>query len=242
MEKLKKEKEVCGIYISGNPLDAYMQQMLEFNFNSSMISSDNEAEMLEDEEENDDSLSEIKDGMVVDCGGIISNVHKIFTKQTNKPMAIVTIEDIYGEFDAMIFNKLYETLEETLENDKIVHINGRVSIRVGDKPIIIVSKLDYISESDDNANASKIAETEKKVFGETAEIKVENKKIYMRFDLSSKVLVDQVLEILQCYSGNSPALVQYEGKLYPLNIFAEPSNSLVAELGGLIGYENIKIK
>ena len=184
----------------------------------------------------------VKDGMVVDCGGIITNVHKIFTKQTNKPMAIVTIEDIYGEFDAMIFNKLYETLEETLENDKIVHINGRVSIRVGDSPIIIVSKLDYLSESDENLTANQNDKQEKKVFGETAEIKVETKKIYMRFDLSSKVLVDQVLEILQCYSGNSPALVQYEGKLYPLNIFAEPSNSLIAELGGLIGYENIKIK
>ena len=207
-----------------------------------MLSTNSDSEQVDEDGESEELLSDIKDGMVVDCGGIITNVHKIFTKQTNKPMAIVTIEDIYGEFDVMIFNKLFETLEETLLNDRIVHINGRVSVRVGDSPIIIVSKLDYIDENNpsgenisDNSNA-------KQVFGETANIKVENKKIYMRFNLSNNTLVNEVLEILQCYPGKSPALVQYNGKLYPLNIFAESSNSLVAELGGLIGFDNIKIK
>ena len=240
MEKLKREKEVCGIYISGSPLDAYMQTMLEYNFNSSMLSNEDEVDELEDEDSNNETLSEIKDGMNVDCGGIITNVHKIFTKQTNKPMAIITIEDIYGEFDAMIFNKMYETLEETLDTDKIVHISGRVSVRVGDKPIIIVSKLDYISGNNSSIETNLNTQTQK-VFG-GAEKKEEIKKIYLKLDLANKSLVDQTIEILQSYPGNSPVFVQYENKLYNINCFAEPANSLVAELGRFIGINNIKIK
>ncbi|MBQ4542159.1 MAG: hypothetical protein IJA23_04845, partial [Clostridia bacterium] len=58
--------------------------------------------------QNQDFVSDLKDGMTVNCGGVVSLVKKIMTKQTNKPMAIITVEDIYGEFDCMVFNKIYE--------------------------------------------------------------------------------------------------------------------------------------
>ena len=79
MEKLKKEKEVCGIYISGSPLDAYLGILKDYNFNSSMIQEgDADAESADDVPNNQDFVSDIKDGMIetapanfdVDAGGM----------------------------------------------------------------------------------------------------------------------------------------------------------------------------
>ena len=241
MEKLKKEKEVCGIYISGNPLDGYMQEFKDYNFNSSMLPDETNSETDEEiDEESEETEDELKDGMIVECGGIISEVKKIFTKQTNKPMAILTVEDLYGDFDVMIFNKMYEPIAETLENDKIVHINGKISIRVGDRPIIIATNIEFLDDRDKQKN---VAPTKKQpqIFGEDAK-KEEPKKIYLRLDLRNKDVVDDICEILYCYEGNSPVFVQHQNKLYDMQIFSDASNSLVAELSALIGPENIKIK
>lgn len=240
-EKLKREKEVCGIYISGNPLDDYMQEILSYNFNSSMLpDTDEMQDEDEDAEANQEIMSEFKDGVIVECGGIISNVHKIFTKQTNKPMAIITVEDIYGEFDAMVFNKLYETVAETLDVDKVVHITGKYSVRVGEKPIIIVSKIEYLDEVHKNQENKLQQKEDSKVFGEKEQEKKPN--IYLRYDIKNQELTGQVLEILQCYRGDSKVMVQYQGKLYGMGCSAEASNTLVAEIGSVIGMENVKIK
>lgn len=240
MEKLKKEKEVCGIYISGSPLDQYLQTIMSYNFNSSMIQEgDSDADAGSDFDQNQDFVSDIKDGMVVDCGGVISEVKRIMTKATNKPMAILTVEDVYGEFDCMMFNKIYEKFQDTLSADRIVHISGKISVRVGEKPIILVEKLDYLDEKkSENTEAPKKAN----VFGEEKkQEEVRKKNIYLQFDITNDALVKEIDSILSGYPGDSKISVQYNRKLYPLDITAEPSNSLVAELSLVIGENNIKI-
>lgn len=237
MTKLKHEKEVCGIYISGNPLDAYLNQMLEYNFNSQMINS--EPAENSDDELDEEMISDLKDGMKVECGGIISNIHKIYSKTNNKPMAIITIEDIYGEFDTMMFNNLFESLESELLEDRIVHIFGHVSVRVGQSPIIIIEKFNFIDKEDDKII---LEENSKAIFGEEKKQEKKNQKIYLRFDLSDKTKIDEVCEILASYPGESPVLVQFQKQLFDLKVTANPTNSLVAEIGYLLGLENIIVK
>ncbi len=240
MEKVKKEKEVCGIYISGNPLDEYMEQMKDYTFNSSMIQEqDVESEVVDDSENKEDFVSDLKDGMNIDCGGVVSEVKRILSKSTNKPMAILIVEDIYGEFDCMMFNKLYEKYAETLTADRIVHIKGRVSIRVGDKPIIIVESLDYLDEKKhlDNTKQSE----NKAVFGESKKVEEVIQKVYLRFDVNNKQLVSEVGDILSCYSGKCPVFVQHDKKLYNLGVSVAPSSTLEAEIASVIGEGNIKI-
>ena len=238
MEKLKKEKEVCGIYISGNPLDEYMSIIKDYNFNSSMIQEEDiEGETVDESDHRDDFVSDLKDGMMVDCGGVISEVKRIMTKVGNKPMAILVVEDIYGEFDCMMFNKTYEKFAESLTEDRIVHITGRVSIRVGDKPIILVENLEYLDEK----KAEEIQKPqEKAVFGESKPVeKVKN--VYLKFDITDAKLVETLGEILSCYQGASPVFVQYNKKLYNLGFSVEPTTSLIAEVSSIIGDANIKI-
>jgi DNA polymerase-3 subunit alpha len=236
-EKLKKEKEVCGIYISGNPLDEYLPKMINYNFNSTMIQDGDDDGAQTDEMTENNFVSDIKDGMQIECGGVISMVKKIMTKQGNKPMAIITVEDIYGEFDCMMFNKTYEKFAESLTEDRIVHITGRVSIRVGDKPIILVENLEYLDEK----KAEEIQKPqEKAVFGETKQVETV-KKVYLKFDITDAHLVETLGEILSCYQGASPVFVQYNKKLYNLGFSVDPTTSLVAEVSSIIGEANIKI-
>lgn len=238
MEKLKMEKEVCGIYISGNPLDSYLPKMVNYNFNSSMLSSGDDEMSTDDYDNTSNELSDVQDGMQVECGGIITNVHKIMTKQGNKPMAILTIEDIYGEFDAMMFNKQYIQFADMLENDRIVHITGKVSIRVGDSPIIIIEKFEFLDSKEEIEKP--IQPIKKEVFGEDT-IKEIVRKVYLKFDLSNKRIIDDVSQVLTTYPGISPVFVQFNGKLYDLKVSVDPTKSLEAELAIVLGNENVKI-
>ena len=235
-EKLKKEKEVCGIYISGNPLDAYLSQMINYNFNSTMIQEADDDGMQTEENEQNEFVSDIKDGMQIETGGIVAEVKKIMTKQGNKPMAILTIEDIYGEFDCMMFPKTFEKFGSSLEADRIVHINGKVSIRVGEKPIILIESISYLDEQKTESPIKT-----QTIVGAQVEEQAPVKKVYLQFDITNQTLVNTLHEIISGYPGNSPVLVQYNKKLYPLGCFVEPSNALVAEISRVIGQGNIKI-
>ncbi|MBR7172311.1 MAG: hypothetical protein IKD36_00775, partial [Clostridia bacterium] len=218
----------------------YMSEMLEYNFNSSMIQDgDSGAEEDEMGNSNNDFVSDLKDGMQVDCGGVVSVLKKIVTKQGNKPMAILTIEDIYGEFDCMMFNKLYEKEMAELEQDRIVHINGRLSVRVGEKPIILIEKIDYLDKKADLTKTN--ASEQSQVFGMEKQVEEKIPKVYLKFDLNNQELVATIGEVIECYQGKSPVMVQHEKKLYNLGFKANPTNSFVAEISEIIGAENIKI-
>ena len=236
MEKLKREKEVCGIYISGNPLDAYLSQMINYNFNSTMIQEGDDDSVQTDDAEQNEFVSDLKDGMQVECGGIVSAVKKIMTKQGNKPMAIITIEDIYGEFDCMMFPKTYEKFASILETDRIAHILGKVSIRVGDKPIILIESIDFL---DDNSEKPPILQAQPAQASNNASTKV--KKVYLQFNLTDKKIVKTLNDIFNGYPGKSPVFVQFNKQLYNLNVFVDATNSLKAEVAAVIGEQNIKI-
>ena len=241
MEKLKKEKEICGIYISGSPLDDYMSEIMSYNFNSSMIQEGDSESDDGEMEGSQDFVSDLKDGMDVDCGGVISEVKRIMTKQGNKPMAIITIEDVYGEFDCMMFNKVYEKEGAELDVDRIAHIKGRLSIRVGDKPIILIEKIDYLDKKANNSNLQDSSNGQSQVFGDAKEKEEKVPNVYMKFDITDNELVSTISEIVSCYQGKCPVFVQHEKKLYPLGVKANPSNSFVAEISEIIGSDSIKI-
>ena len=235
--KLKKEKEVLGIYISGHPLDAYKEKFKSYNFNSSMlsISDDDEVELDENGEvieKNDDS--DLKD-MKVTCGGIIIELKKMLTKSNNKPFAIATIEDLYGTYDVMIFNKVYEKIKNELSVDKLITINGNLSIRTGDTPIILAQDVSFWGDSE-----NKNVETQKTVYvSDNLEV---SKRLYLKFDISNNSLNDEIFEILNSYPGKVQVYVQSNNKMYNMNLFVNPSNALIYELKTTLGEANVKLK
>jgi len=238
--KLKKEKEALGIYMSGHPLEPFKKLTETFNFNAGMIKelAESEGEQVEGEESVDDVVSELQDGMVVNTGGIISAINKRFTKVGNKPMAILTIEDLYGSFEVMMFNKFYEQFKDTMAEDMIVSISGKLSIRDGERPIIIMDKMEFIEE--DKPVETYNDKPKKLIFNDIPE-EVKKQKLYMQFDIQNQSLKDNIYSILESYPGDIETFVQFERKLYALNRKVELTPALLSELEYTVGSKNIKV-
>ena len=103
---------MLGIYLSGHPLDDYIDKFDSYNFTSEMIQSEqSDGEDISHEEDDDVQeivySSGITDGMNVSCGGIITEIKKVYTKNGNKEMCVLKIEDLYGNFEAMMFPAVY---------------------------------------------------------------------------------------------------------------------------------------
>ena len=134
-ELLFMEKEMLGLYISGHPLEKIRNQIEEqTNINTMQMININE----NNADELDVKKQEFSDGQLVKYAGIISSVKKKYTKN-NKIMAFVTIEDLYGSAEIIIFENCYQNCSNLLIEDNIVLVEGRLSIRE-DEDVKIVAK------------------------------------------------------------------------------------------------------
>ena len=115
-QMLAFEKEVLGVYISGHPLEDYEQLWKK---NISVVTSD----FLLDEES---GQAKMEDGRKVVVGGMITAKTVKYTR-TNKTMAFITVEDLVGTVEVVIFPRDYEQFRGLLEEDRKVFIRGRVS-------------------------------------------------------------------------------------------------------------------
>ena len=159
-ELLSMEKEMLGLYISGHPLDKLRHQIeLQTNINTAMMreaqnTSNLDAEAIEGEEktniineiEANSSLNEkLQDGQFVKYAGIITSVKKKFTK-TNKIMAFVTVEDLYGPTEVIVFENCYQNCSNILVEDNIVLVDGRLSIREDEETKIVAREIKEFGE------------------------------------------------------------------------------------------------
>ena len=165
LELFALEKEMVGIYISGHPLSKYEDKINKIaTINSLNI---RETESSVDEENGDLSQnlvvnSEYKDGDFVSYCGIITSIKKKYTK-TNKIMAFVTIEDLFGQTEVIIFENTYLKFSDVLKEENIVVCKGRLSIRPDEKTSIIASSIELL----DNAKV----EVKKEIKEEIKEVK-----------------------------------------------------------------------
>jgi len=104
---LTYEKESLGFYISGHPLGRFEAVLDKFT-NANAI-----------------TVKELKDGGAVRIGGIVTSTKTIKTKKGDL-MAFVTIEDMHGAVEAIVFSSVYYTASELLFEDNPILIQGRV--------------------------------------------------------------------------------------------------------------------
>ena len=130
---LSMEKEMLGIYISGHPLEKIREQILKATNIDTM-----KMKEIKEELDSTGSTTKYKDGQNVKYAGIISSVKKKYTK-SNKLMAFVTIEDLYGSAEIIVFESVYQSAANLLTVDSIVLVEGRLSIRE-DEDVKIVAR------------------------------------------------------------------------------------------------------
>lgn len=115
-ELLGYEKEVLGIYLSGHPLENY-REMMEKTISAKT------SDFQQDEETN---LPKVMDGQKVIIGGMITDKTIKYTKN-NKVMAFLTVEDLVGTVEVVVFPRDYEKSQQFLNEEGRVFIQGRVS-------------------------------------------------------------------------------------------------------------------
>ena len=123
------EKEVLGIYLSGHPLEEYTEKIRK---NITAVASD--FALAETEEGNLDAMKtgmsaqvKVKDNQHVIVGGLIAEKKVTFTRN-NKAMAYISIEDLTGMVEVIIFPRDYEKYQRYLNADEKVFVVGHASV------------------------------------------------------------------------------------------------------------------
>lgn len=114
---LALEKEVLGIYVSGHPLEAYENRIKKnVTVNSNDFTIDEETDK-----------PNVEDGNTEIIGGMITS-KTIKTTRNNSMMAFITLEDLFGNVEVIIFPKDYEKYKSMLDQDKKIFIRGKVTV------------------------------------------------------------------------------------------------------------------
>lgn len=135
-ELLFMEKEVLGVYISGHPLEEYEEKWQK---NITKVTSD----FYVDEETN---LPHVTDGEVVMVGGMITERTIKYTKN-NKTMAFLTLEDLVGTVEIIVFPRDYEKYNHLMQNDQKIFVKGRVSVEEEKNGKLICEKIYSFDEA-----------------------------------------------------------------------------------------------
>lgn len=221
--KLLKEKEVCGIYLTGHPLSDYKEQFEKYPFSTKKLD-DYEETVSSDEEDGTEEVvrtyNDIHEGDHVRFGGIIVSSEKIMTK-SGTYMCFVTVEDMYGAIECTLFPRTYAEAKDFAVIDELVEITGKLHIK-GNEVSVNVEKISPI-DVDGEKKQELPPETE-----------------YLGLILpDDKNSLDAVLDVAENYPGNIPVIVAINGKKYNARCSVRKCEALLAELKGVLDEKDI---
>ncbi len=212
--KLAMEKEILGLYITGHPLKKYEKILLnKVSLDSSVTS--NFEELIE---------TGVKDGSIVIVGGLITHKKNLLTKNNNM-MCFLTIEDLYGNMDIIVFPNLYAKYESLINIDRAVLIRGKININEEQSPSIICET---------------ITDLEQYIKKEKQEQNIE-----IVIPEMTNATIDRVKSVLVKHSGNTPVVLSIKNtnKKFKSNkdLWVTLNEKLINELSSLFGKGNIHI-
>ena len=135
-ELLAQEKDVLGVYISGHPLEEYLP-ILEKN-----VTAYSKEFAIDDET----GKSSVEDGKMVIIGGMIVDKTIKYTKN-NQIMAFLTLEDLLGTIEVIVFPRDYEKYRNYIEQDAKVLIRGRAQVEEEKDAKLICSEIHGFDET-----------------------------------------------------------------------------------------------
>lgn len=220
--KLLYEKEVLGLYITGNPLAEYQAELAKFEFNTGVV---NMSVDEESEEQIDETVEELE-GKRVRLAGILTNVKKIVTKK-NQAMATAKVEDLYGSIDITVFPKAYAPVKDSLVEDAVVIVEGRLSLKE-EHPKMLVDKV-----TPWELNTQQSGQTVKT--GNASDVRDESSRFYVKLSCGQ---YDSVCDVLEAYAGDVPVVLVIDGKKMQATQRVRHANGLTYELESIVGEGN----
>lgn len=129
---LAMEKDMLGLYLTGHPLDTFEDQIRQHVTHFSY-----EFEVSEEEDHHENKLS---DNQFVRIAGLVADVKTISTKN-NRLMAFVTVEDLYGQMEVVVFPNIYEECSRFLDSDSPIWVEGRINLKEDEQAKILASQI-----------------------------------------------------------------------------------------------------
>ncbi|MDP4179446.1 MAG: DNA polymerase III subunit alpha, partial [Bacillota bacterium] len=255
---LSMEKEMTGLYLSGHPLEEYeeiLKNKTSIKISDIVVKESLETDGISEEslqEDAESQISNILDGNIVIIGGIISEVSRKLTKNNDR-MAFLRLEDLYAGIEVIIFPKIFEKYKSLIEEDNMVIVKGRISIREGEQPKILCEEITELTKEQDN-NSNELTKTQNnnnledtKNYIAVDKEKLTKEKLYILVDNESiiKIVLPDLKQIFLSYKGNTEIIIctRKERKKMLLNDIRINYNSdIVQILKNRLGEENIKVK
>ncbi len=215
------EKEMLGVYITGHPLNDYAEKI------KSITSITSEDLVHADENE------KISDGMKAIMAGIVTSKKTLVTK-SNKMMAFINIEDLYGEIEVVVFPNVYEKYMQLIDEDAIIVVKGTLNFKEDEAPKLLANTITDLKKTDESLSR------------EITESNGGLVKINIEAHLSEDKTLEQVKKIIKENSGNVPVILylRASGKVIKADksLWVNPKEEFVKVLAQLLGDQNIKIE
>ncbi|MDY2729671.1 MAG: DNA polymerase III subunit alpha [Clostridium sp.] len=144
------EKEMTGLYISGHPLDDY-KESLKVQTTTTIENINKSYELFIENLNNsiEDQEMPIKDNDNVILGGILTEVKQKVTRN-NTIMAFVQLEDLSGTIEVIVFPKVLDRYRDVIEEDALVRIKGRISIKEDEMPKLLCESIEGLEKVSSN--------------------------------------------------------------------------------------------
>lgn len=207
------EKEMLGVYLTGHPLENYEKQIAR------LVSITAEDLAHADTNEN------VTDGMKAVIAGIVSGKKTLVTK-SNRQMAFLDIEDLYGQIEVVVFPNIYERYLQLIKEESILVINGTINFKEDEAPKILADKIIHIEAFGIPSNESLV-------------------KIKVPKSIEEVRGLNIIKELILNNKGKHPVMIYIEesGKKLKTNkdLWVEPNQSFISAIEALVGKENIKV-
>ncbi|AFA48062.1 DNA polymerase III subunit alpha [Acetobacterium woodii] len=233
-ERLALEKEVLGLYVTGHPLEKY-EDILKKTVTLFSNSIDSYQDLKD---------AGIRDGQSVSVGGLIIEMKTMMTKK-GQMMCFLTLEDLYGRIEVVVFPKTYDEYRRYLKADQPVVIKGRINYNEEARTTVIAAQIFPIGEPQENHEKSVVKEVTSK-YETTNNLKNREKLILSLDNFTEKHLIKTIKSILIKYPGVIPVIlyIKNEQKQFGANkdLWVTLSEPLIEELGQILGIKNVEVK
>ncbi|HIU34998.1 MAG TPA: DNA polymerase III subunit alpha [Candidatus Fimenecus excrementigallinarum] len=234
-ELLQMEKETTGLYLSGHPMAAYADR-------AGQLGAASVAELLEAGEE---PGAKYRDGSTVSLLAIVTGV-KRKTTRNDDTMAFVTVEDLYGSIELLVFPKVYAQYSHLLTPGSVIYVRGRLSLREDESPKVLPDRIALPPEHP-GEGAQKEAPKAKADGPDSEKIEIPaqiREGLYLLIDTMGSPRDKKVKNLLSIFDGQIPVYLCYGDtrKKFVTSRGVQLCDPLLAELQRLLGKRGVLLR
>ncbi|MBR3149370.1 MAG: DNA polymerase III subunit alpha [Eubacterium sp.] len=220
-ELLQMEKEMTGLYLSGHPMDKYEDYITRAGCVRTF-------EVIEA----GGASSNLKAGASVTLCGIISHITIKQTRANKANMAFVTLEDLYGTVEIVLFPKVFLQYASLVREGEVIAVSGTLSIEDEKEAKILVNAV-----FKPGADAPAVQQPKKS--------DSKRRGLYLKFRSSDDKRVDKAKIITSIFDGDMPLYFYFEDeKKYhhmPRSSYVQVNDTMLSELKRLLGDKNVVV-